>query len=196
MVRPSGWDGTLLDDLGGTLHLPPGGRGTLPLPLPAPGPLSPQLLDAYDALQLRAAILTPAGDAILAETRLPADFTPEFSVRLSADELGEKRRTLPGPGPEQLRMEYRGGFRVSNYAYRPGETAKLTLELNRSFRNLAPLAICSGRMLNDRASSGMEPRDMIRRFGGLARTQGQNQPRDLPLPRAGPAEPHRPFRRP
>lgn len=59
-------------------------------------------------------------------------------------------------------MEYRGGFRVSNYAYRPGETAKLTLELNRSFRNLAPLAICSGRMLNDRASSGMEPRDMIR----------------------------------
>lgn len=162
VVRPSGWDGTLLDDLGGTLHLPPGGRGTLPLPLPAPGPLSPQLLDACDALQLRAAILTPAGDAILAETRLPADFTPEFSIRLSADELGEKRRTLPGPGPEQLRMEYRGGFRVSNYAYRPGETAKLTLELNRNFRNLAPLAICSGRMLNDRASSGMEPRDMIR----------------------------------
>ena len=71
VVRPSGWDGTLLDDLGGTLHLPPGGRGTLPLPLPAPGPLSPQLLDACDALQLRAAILTPAGDAILAETRLP-----------------------------------------------------------------------------------------------------------------------------
>lgn len=161
VVRLSGWDGTLLNDLNGVLRLAPGKQGELVLTLPPSGPLAPQQLEFYDAFRLRTAVLSPAGDAVLAEKALLADFTPEYSTRLSSDELSEKKRTLPGPRPEQLRMECRGGFRVSNYAYLPGETANVTLELSRNFRNLAPFGECSARMLNDLASSDMERRDMI-----------------------------------
>ena len=167
VARLYGWDGTLQRDLTGDLELPAGRENTLVLSIPDAGILKAQAQSFRDQYRIRVGVLAPSGGEVWRETTLTADFTPPLEATLSGSEPGSNPAPLPGPEPESLALQGRGGLPVSDYSYRAGSEQRFTLTVRNGRRNLAPRARVlapgagnpeAARILNNLAASQMRPR--------------------------------------
>jgi len=142
VAREMTWEGALIGDEDHDMTLPGGGSTTVTVPLPAPGPTGYQAENYRDAYQVHLGILGQSGANLLWETRFSPDFTPEVTIGASTDNLRSTPYPFDAPGynAQDRTFPNRLGMPVSQYAYPPGATAHVTVNVANGLHNLAPSA--------------------------------------------------------
>jgi hypothetical protein len=129
-------------DLMQAVTLTPGKTVELAMHFPEPSSTAYQALGHRDAFRVRMAVLGADGAATLVERQLLADFTPQVTLDVEADDVNHWTYPFHAPGPNfQRSANDRMGARFGAYAYPPGAKVSGAVTLANGLRDLGPLAV-------------------------------------------------------